>query len=52
MNLVKEIEKLQEELKSLAEKKNNPLDDPEVYNRSCVIDKMIVELMKSKVIKE
>ncbi len=46
MDLVKEIKKLQQELISLAETENKPLDDPEIYKRSCKIDRMIVQLMK------
>jgi len=47
MNLAKEIEKMQRELVTLAETKDNPLADPEIYERSCSIDKLIVELMRN-----
>lgn len=47
MDLAKEIEKMQRELVTLAETKDNPLADPEIYERSCLIDKMIVELMRN-----
>ncbi|PKM81843.1 MAG: aspartyl-phosphate phosphatase Spo0E family protein [Firmicutes bacterium HGW-Firmicutes-14] len=50
MKLIKEIEKLQQELNTLAEEKNNVLSDPEIYKHSCIIDEMIVELMKSAAI--
>lgn len=46
MNLLKEIKEKQQELVTIAERKNNCLLDPEIYERSCAIDKMIVELMK------
>jgi len=47
VNLVREIEKMQRELIDLAKEKNNILSDPEIYRQSCIIDKMIVELMKT-----
>ncbi len=47
MDLADMIKKKQQELITLAEKKDCILTDPEVYEQSCVIDKMIVELMKS-----
>lgn len=47
MDLAKEIEKMQRELVTLAETKDNPLADPEIYKRSCLIDRMIVELMRN-----
>ena len=46
MDLVQEIEKLQLELINLAKKKNNLLNDPEVYQQSCIIDEMIVQYMR------
>ncbi|WP_418792447.1 aspartyl-phosphate phosphatase Spo0E family protein [Phosphitispora sp. TUW77] len=45
-DLVQEIEKLQQELITLAEEKNNILSDPEIYRYSCIIDNMIVQFMK------
>ncbi len=48
VSLEKEIEKMQQELITLAKKKSDPLNDPEIYERSCKIDQMIVEFMKSK----
>jgi len=50
--LLEEIKKKQRELVVLAQKKNNVLNDPEVYEFSCVIDELIVELMKSSKEKE
>lgn len=47
MALLEEIRKKQRELVVLAQKKNNVLSDPEVYEISCVIDELIVELMKT-----
>ncbi len=46
MDLVQEIEKMQQELNTLAEQKNNILSDPEIYRQSCIIDNMIVQFMK------
>ncbi|MBU7005123.1 aspartyl-phosphate phosphatase Spo0E family protein [Phosphitispora fastidiosa] len=46
MDLVQEIEKMQRELNTLAEEKNNILSDPEIYQQSCIIDNMIVQFMK------
>lgn len=48
MNLAEEIEELKLELIKLAEQKADPLNDPEVYQKSCQIDKKIVEFLKLK----
>lgn len=43
--MVKEIQKIQQELILLAETKDT-LTDPELYEKSCLVDKMIVKFMK------
>lgn len=49
MELAEKIRVMQQELIILAEEKGcNILDDPEIYEKSCLIDKMIVELLKSR----
>lgn len=47
MDLAEKIREMQWELIALAEKKQCGLSDPEVYRQSCLIDEMIVELMKA-----
>jgi len=49
MELAEKIRVMQQELILLAEKKNCViLDDPDIYEISCLIDEMIVELMKPR----
>lgn len=49
MELAEKIRIMQEELILLVEKKGSTVfDDPDIYEKSCLIDKLIVELMKSK----
>jgi hypothetical protein len=49
MELAEKIRVMQQELILLAEKKGCVIqDDPDIYEKSCLIDKMIVELMKPK----
>ena len=49
MELAEKIRVMQEELIALVEQKGGAiLDDPDIYEKSCLIDKMIVELMKLK----
>ena len=48
MDLTEKIREKQQELIALAQKKDYAtLNDPEIYHQSCLIDKMIVELMKT-----
>ncbi len=46
MSLADEIRIMQQELIALDEEKEDPLNDPEIYEKSCKIDEMIVELIK------
>lgn len=48
MGLLEEIRKKQHELVVLAQEKDNVLSDPEVYRFSCIVDEMIVKLMKDE----
>lgn len=48
MDLAKEIEEMKLALIKLAEQKEDPLKDPEVYAQSCRIDEKIVEFLKMK----
>lgn len=47
MELLKEIEKMKEDLANLADTKTEPLKDLEIYEQSCAIDKKIVEFLKT-----
>lgn len=44
--LMKKIDIYQQRLREVAQKKENPLADEEIYQISCELDKLIVELMK------
>lgn len=47
MELAEKIRVMQEELILLVERKGGAiLDDPDIYEKSCQIDEMIVKLMK------
>lgn len=46
MDLSREIEEMKQELVNLADTKDDPLKDSEIYQQSCAIDKKIVEYIK------
>lgn len=49
MELTQRIWLMQQELIALAEQKGcMNMDDPEIYEKSCLLDKLIVELIKSQ----
>lgn len=47
MNLSSEIEEMKQQLVHLADTKDDPLKDSEIYEQSCAIDEKIVEFIKS-----
>ena len=46
MDLSREIEDMKQKLVNLANTKDEPLKDSEIYEQSCAIDKKIVEFIK------
>lgn len=46
MDLSREIEEMKQELVNLADTKDEPLKDSEIYKQSCAIDEKIVEFIK------
>ena len=46
--LIEKIAFYQEKLSKKADYKNDPLQDKEIYEISCILDKLIVEFMRIK----
>lgn len=49
MELLKEIEKMKEDLVRLADTKKDPLKDIEIYEQNCAIDEKIVEFIRRNI---